>query len=157
MRNHLARRTTPSALIPGPFFRNFDRLFSDDFFRPVGLLTRPNEELGKSGWLPAVDVRESDDAFTFTAELPGIAKEAVEITVEDGILTLKGERRFNDEDEDEKKNYRRIERAYGTFSRSFKLPSAVDAEQIEASFADGLLTVNVRKAELAKTRKITIS
>ena len=155
MRKHLVRCTPPSALISDPFFHNFDRLFGDDFLRPGGFLTRPNDEQSKSGWLPAVDVRESDDAFTFMAELPGIAKEAVEITVEDGVLTLKGERRFNDEDE--KKNYRRIERAYGSFSRSFTLPSAVDAEHIEASFADGLLTVNVPKAELAKARKIAIS
>ncbi len=155
MRKHLVRRTTPAALIPDPFFRNFDRLFSDDFFRPFGFMTRPNEELGQAGWLPAVDVRETDDAFVFTAELPGIAKEAVEITVDDGILTLKGERRFNENDEE--KNYRRIERAYGSFSRSFTLPSAVDAERIEASFKDGLLTVDVPKAEVAKARKITIS
>ena len=155
MRKHLVRRTTPTGLIPDPFFRNFDRLFSDDIFRPFGFLARPNEDTGQTGWLPAVDVRESDDAFVFTAELPGIAKDEVEITAEDGILTLKGERRFNEKDEE--KTYRRIERAYGSFLRSFKLPSAVDAENIEASFADGLLTVTVPKAELAKARKITIS
>ena len=97
----------------------------------------------------------SDEAFVFTAELAGIAKDDVEITVEDGILTLKGERLFNETDEE--KNYRRIERAYGAFSRSFTLPSAVKAESIEASFQDGLLTVTVPKAEVAKARKITIS
>ena len=156
MRNHLVRRTTtPNALIADPFSRNFDRLFGDDFFRQFGFLARPDEDLTQTGWLPAVDVRESDDAFVFTAELPGIAKEDVEITAEDGILTLKGERRFNDKDEE--KNYRRIERSYGSFSRSFKLASTVDAEHIAASFADGLLTVTVPKAELAKPRKITIS
>jgi HSP20 family protein len=155
MRKHLVRRSTPAARIPDPFFRNFDRLFSDDLFRPFGFLTRPNEELGQASWLPAVDVRDSDEAFVFTAELPGIAKEAVEITVEDGVLTLKGERRFTENDEE--KNYRRIERAYGSFARSFTLPSAVDAERIEASFDNGLLTVTVPKAELAKARKITIS
>jgi HSP20 family protein len=155
MRKHLVRRTTPAALIPDPFFRNFDRLFSDDFFRPFGFMTRPDEGPAQAGWLPAVDVRESDDAFVFTAELPGIAKEEVEITVDDGILTIKGERRFNENDEE--KNYRRIERAYGTFSRSFTLPSAVDAERIQASFKDGLLTVDVPKAEVANARKITIS
>ena len=155
MRKHLVRRSTPGTVIRDPFFRNFDRLFSDDFVRPFGFITRPNEELGEASWLPAVDVRESDDEFVFTAELPGIAKEDVEITVDDGILTLKGERRFNEENEE--KNYRRIERAYGTFSRSFTLPSAVDAEKIAASFADGLLTVTVPKAEVAKARKITIS
>jgi HSP20 family protein len=155
MRKHLVRRTTPPALTAEPFFRNFERLFSDDFFRPFGFVTRPSDDLAQAGWLPAVDVRESDDAFTFTAELPGIGKEEVEITVEDSVLTLSGERRFNESDEE--KNYRRIERAYGAFSRSFTLPSAVDAERIEATFKDGLLTVTVPKAELAKARKITIS
>ena len=155
MRKHLVRCETPAALIRDPFLRNFDRLFSDDFFRPLGLLARQNDEPGQTGWIPAVDVRESDDAFVFTAELPGISKDAVEITVEDSILTLHGERPFNEQDKE--KNYRRIERAYGSFTRSFTLPSAVEAEKIDASFADGLLTVTVPKAELAKARKITIS
>lgn len=153
MRN-LVRRT-PTPMSSEPFFRNFERLFSDDLFRPFGLMTRPNDDLGQTGWLPAVDVRESDEAYVFTAELPGISKDAVEITVEDGILTLSGERRFNETDEE--KNYRRIERAYGSFSRSFTLPTAVDPDHIEASFKDGLLTVNVPKAEVAKARKIAIS
>lgn len=153
MRKHLVRRTTPATLIPDPFFRNFDRLFSEDFFRPLGFTSRASN--GQTGWLPAVDVRESDDAFVFTAELAGIAKKDVDIAVEDGVLTLSGERRFNEKDEE--KSYRRIERAYGSFSRSFTLPSAVDAERVSASFKDGLLTVTVPKAELAKARKIAIS
>lgn len=155
MRKSLVRRTSPATLPADPFFRNFDRLFSDDFFRPFGFMTRPNDDLGQTGWLPAVDVRESAEAFVFTAELPGIDKKEVDITVEDGILTLSGERRFNEEEAE--RNYRRIERAYGAFSRSFTLPSAVDADNIAASFEDGLLTVTVPKAEVAKARKITIS
>lgn len=154
MRKHLVRRETPPALVRDPFFRNFDRLFSDDFFRPFGFLARSDEDLGQAGWLPAVDVRESDEEFVFMAELPGISRDDVEITVENSILTLRGERRFNEEDE--QKNYRRIERAYGSFSRSFTLPSAVDAEKIQATFADGMLTVTVPKAEVAKARKIEI-
>jgi HSP20 family protein len=153
MRKNLVRREAPT-LVRDPFLRNFERLFSDDVFRPFGFMVRQNDDLGQTGWLPAVDVRESEEAFVFTAELAGIAKKDVDITVEDGILTLSGERRFNEQDEE--KNYRRIERAYGTFSRSFTLPSAVDAEQISATFEDGLLTVTVPKAEVAKARKITI-
>ena len=155
MKKNLVRRSNPGALVSDPFFRNFDRMISDDFFRPFGFLTRPNDDLGQTGWLPAVDVRESDEAFVFTAELAGLDKDDVDITVEDGILTLSGERQFNEEDSE--KNYRRIERAYGAFSRSFKLPSAVDAERIEAKFTNGLLTVSVPKAEVAKARKIAIS
>jgi HSP20 family protein len=79
----------------------------------------------------------------------------VDITVEDGVLSLSGERRFDETDE--QKNYRRIERTYGTFSRSFSLPSAVDAERVSASFEDGLLTVTVPKTEVAKALKIAIS
>ena len=155
MRKNLVRHNHPTSMVPDPFFRNFERLFSDDFFRPFGFMARGEEDLGQTGWLPAVDVRESEDAFVFTAELPGISKDDVEITVENSILTLKGERRFNEADGE--KNYRRIERAYGSFSRSFTLPKAVDAERIDASFEDGLLTVNVPKAEVAKPRKISIS
>lgn len=155
MRNYLVRREAPDTMIANPLFRNFDRLFSDDTYRPFGFLTRPSDDLGQTGWLPAVDVRESDEAFVFMAELPGIAKKDVDITVEDGVLSLSGERRFDETDE--QKNYRRIERTYGTFSRSFSLPSAVDAERVSASFEDGLLTVTVPKTEVAKALKIAIS
>ena len=88
MRKHLIRRPAVPALTGDPFLRNFERLFSDDFFRPFGFVGRPNDDLGQTGWLPAVDVRESNEQFVFTAELPGLSKEQVEITVEDGILTL---------------------------------------------------------------------
>jgi HSP20 family protein len=154
MRKSLVRRQTPTTLMADPFFRNFDRLFSDDLFRPLGVLARWNEELGQGGWTPAVDIRETEEAYLFTAELPGLKKEEVEITVEDSTLTLSGERRFAEEEAE--KNYRRIERAYGTFSRSFTLPTAVDAERIGATFKNGLLTITVPKAEQAKARKITI-
>ena len=155
MRKSLVRRQTPATMVSDPFFRNFERLFSDDVYRPFGLLARWNEDLGQSGWTPAVDVRESEEAFVFTAELPGLGKDDVEITVEDSILTLSGERLFAGEKEE--KNYRRIERSYGSFSRSFTLPSAVDAGRISATFENGLLTVTVPKAEQAKARKIAIS
>ncbi len=150
----LVRRENPS-LSSDPFFRSFERLFSDDMFRPFGLMTRWNEEIGQNVWRPAVDVRETDDSYLFTAELPGLGKKDVNITLEDNVLTLSGERTFSDSADE--KNYRRIERAYGSFSRSFTLPAHVDAERVKAEFKDGLLTVTVPKAEQAKPRKIAIS
>ncbi len=151
-RNALARfpRTT---LLGEPLFRNLDQLFSDDVFRPFGTLSR--EALQASGWMPAVDIRETDDTFEFTAELPGLGKDDVTITVEDKVLTLSGERQW---DEEENKNsYHRVERTYGSFSRSFTLPGTVNSEKVSAKFDNGLLTISVPKAEETKPRQIKIN
>ena len=145
-------RLPRTALLGDPFFRGLDRFFSDDVFVPFGTAA---PGLEPSGWTPSVDIRETEDAFVFTAELPGLAKEDVNITVEDKILTLSGERAWKDEEE--KNSYRRIERNYGTFSRAFTLPNAVDATKVEAKFESGLLSVTVAKAEEVKPRQISIS
>jgi HSP20 family protein len=150
-RNSIARLPR-TALLTDPFFRNLDRLFSDDVFAPFG---SAGEGIERSGWTPAVDIRETEDAFVFTAELPGLEKSDVHITVENKVLTLSGERAWAEEDE--KNSYRRIERAYGSFSRSFSLPNAVDASKVEANFKGGLLTIKVAKAEEVKPREIEIS
>ncbi len=144
-------RRYPRSLLSEPFFRGLDRLFEDDAFRPFSLL---REDLRSGGWMPAVDIRETDDSYEFTAELPGLAKEDVSITLEDKILTLSGERKF--EEAEERNSYHRVERAYGKFSRSFTLPGAVDQAKVKASFKDGLLTVSVPKAEEIKPRRIEI-
>jgi len=114
-----------------------------------------SEEVSSRSWTPAVDIAETDEALTLYAELPGLAKDDVEITLEDNVLTVKGERKF--EREETKENYHRIERAYGTFHRSFHLPSNVRSDQVEASFKDGVLRVEIPKQEEAKPRKIAIS
>ena len=113
------------------------------------------EELSNRAWRPAVDIRETGDSYVVSAELPGLTKDDVQITIENNVLKLTGERRFEKEVKEEE--FHRVERAYGTFSRAFALPTRVDPERVEASFKDGILTVTVPKAAEARPRKIEIS
>jgi HSP20 family protein len=112
------------------------------------------EEGGAGSWLPALDIFETEDKFVVTVELPGIEPEDVEVSVEDSTLSIRGERRFSEEVSEE--NYRRVERRYGSFVRSFSLPQTADAEKIEAAFDRGVLRIEVPKAEVAKPKKITV-
>lgn len=132
-----------------PFFErflNFDPTRGESFAL--------SEDTARGTWVPAVDIRETDEAFIVTAELPGLTKDDVQITLENNVLRLSGERRF--EKENEKDNYHRIERTYGGFSRVFTLGGGVDAELVQASFQDGVLTLSVPKKEETKPRKIAI-
>ncbi len=106
-------------------------------------------------WSPAVDIYESGDDIVLKAEIPGIDRDAVAVEVKDGILTLRGERKFEKEQEEE--NYHRIERSYGTFVRSFALPSSVDPEKVHAALKDGVLEVKLSKKEQAKPRKVKVT
>jgi len=106
------------------------------------------------GWVPAVDIRETEQAFELTAELAGMQKEDIEISLDNGVLTLRGTRSIDDTIK--KESFRRIERAYGTFERSFSLPAEVDATKASASFDAGLLTLSLPKAETAKARTIKV-
>lgn len=112
------------------------------------------EELNSAIFYPAVDIHEGDKAIAIKAELPGIKKDDVHIDVHDGVITLKGERKF--EKEDNKENYHRIERSYGSFFRSFTLPSTVDVEKINATYKDGILEVTIPKTEEAKPKSIPV-
>ncbi|QJE98865.1 Hsp20/alpha crystallin family protein [Luteolibacter luteus] len=105
-------------------------------------------------WVPVVDVVEDEKEFLITAELPEVTKENVRVTVDKGQLTLSGERKF--EKEENGKKYHRVERAYGQFSRSFKLPDTVDAEKVEAEFKDGLLRIHLAKVEKSGPRQIEV-
>lgn len=105
-------------------------------------------------WVPVVDVVEDEKEFLITAELPEVTKENVRVTVDKGQLTLSGERKF--EKEESGKKYHRVERAYGQFSRSFKLPDTVDADKVEAEFKDGLLRIHLAKVEKAGPRQIEV-
>ena len=105
--------------------------------------------------VPAMDVVETQDELVLTAELPGLPKEEVKITIEDGVLTISGEKKF--EKKEEGKDYYLVERRYGTFHREVTLPSQVDASKALASFENGVLTIRVPKAEAAKPREIEIS
>jgi HSP20 family protein len=103
---------------------------------------------------PAVEVTETDDAYVVKAEIPGTKPEDVHVELHDGVLTLRGEKR-QERDED-KEHVRYVERVYGSFSRSFALPQNADQEKVEAGFKDGVLTLRVPKREEAKPRTINI-
>ena len=105
-------------------------------------------------WTPAVDIYEKDDTLILRAELPGVAKEDIDVTVEDGVLTLRGERK-HEKDFEDATSYRR-ERWYGSFTRSFVLPETLDASRVAAKYDNGILQVTLPKAEAAKPRKIAI-
>ncbi len=105
-------------------------------------------------WSPALDVEETEDAFVLHVELPGCRPEDVEVSLEENVLTVTGERRFYDEREAE--GFRRVERRFGRFHRAVRLPDRVDPDQVEADFDHGLLTITVPKAEQAKPRRIQV-
>ena len=110
-------------------------------------------------WMPSVDVVEEQDHYLFHADLPGVDLDKIEVLFEDGLLTIKGERsefsKDGEEKENEEKGYRRIERSYGSFQRSFRLPDEIDADNITAKSDKGVLEVRVPKKEKAQ-RKIQI-
>ena len=103
---------------------------------------------------PALNVAESEQSFTITAELPGVAKEDVSLTIENGVLTIAGEKKRETEHKD--KAWHRIERVYGSFQRSLTLPKGVNGEQADATFKDGVLTVVLPKSEQAKPRTLKV-
>ena len=105
-------------------------------------------------WTPAVDVAENHNALILKADLPGVEQKDIAINLENGTLTLKGERKF--EKTEEKEGYHRIERGFGAFARSFTLPDSVDAEHVKAEFKNGVLVVTLPKKELAKPRAIAV-
>jgi HSP20 family protein len=106
-------------------------------------------------WIPAMDVVEHDESFVLRADLPGLSEDDVKIEVEDNVLTISGERKS--EHEQKGKGYHRVERAFGSFSRSLTLPEGVDADAIQASFENGVLAVQIPKPEQPKPRKVQIS
>jgi HSP20 family protein len=114
-----------------------------------------DEEMSLGAWIPPVDIVEESDRILMTAELPGFKEDGVEIQMEGGVLTIRGERKS--EVEKEGRTYHRMERSYGQFVRSFTLPNNVDRERIKASFENGLLKIEMPKREEAKPRQIKIS
>jgi HSP20 family protein len=128
--------------------REIDRLFEDTFGSgngPTG-----------TAWSPAVNVREDDKDLTFTVELPGVKPDQVEITADNGVLTVRGERKESRQEGDDKARYHIVERSYGAFSRSFQLPKGLDESKIDASFDDGVLTIHIPKAALPQPQRIQI-
>lgn len=111
------------------------------------------EEMQAQGWNPPVDVLEENDRIVVKVEAPGVNEKDLRVTFEDGMLTITGERQFERKDD---RNYHRIERAYGTFTRSFTLPRSVDPAQIAANYADGILEIVVPKKAEARPKQIQI-
>ncbi|MCZ2153583.1 MAG: Hsp20/alpha crystallin family protein [Bryobacterales bacterium] len=106
-------------------------------------------------WSPAVDIRETENELILKADLPEMKLEDLDIQVENGTLTLKGERKFEKTDND--RGYHRIERSYGSFVRAFSLPEYADSEKVAADYKDGVLTITVPKKEVAKARAIKVN
>ena len=128
----------------------FESLFSD----AIENLLDDSETRREGRFVPAVDIKETEDEYTITAELPGIKKEDVHIELKNGLLTISGERKF--EHEEKKENYTRIERSYGAFRRTFNVPEHVKEDKIEAIYKDGLLTVKLPKGEAVKPKEIEV-
>jgi HSP20 family protein len=124
------------------------RTFEDEFDRLMG------RAFSRDTWMPALDVKESSDRFEMIVDLPGLEPKDVSVTFEEGNLTISGKRQFQEEDRGD--TWHRIERGFGTFARSIRLPQTADPERIEASFDRGVLKVSVPKTEQAKPRTIEV-
>ena len=146
MLNNVTRWNPTTAYVARePFSRLLDTFFGD----------LQGEEVSNRGWVPPVDIHETEEGYKLHAELPGLTKGDINITLENNVLRLSGERKF--EKDVKRESYHRVERTYGAFSRAFALPQQVNSEGVQAAFENGVLTVTVPKAEQAKPRKITIS
>lgn len=136
-------------------------------YEPVSMLNRLQGEIGSlfghalddvssaaSAWSPAVDIKEEDNRYLITADLPGVKAEDVNITLEQGVLTIEGSRAS--ETSEERQGYRRVERYRGQFARHFALPDTADSEQVDATLKDGVLEVVILKKESSKPRRIEV-
>lgn len=130
--------------------RGINKIF-DNFFRG-GLFE--DDEMVQSAWTPSVDIAEKNDSYSVKVELPGVKKDDVKITLQDNVLTIRGEKKQEKESNDQ--NYHRVERSYGMFQRSFTLPTSVKADKIDAEYRDGILAISLPKAEEAKPKQIEV-
>ena len=138
-------RWDPVRELAGMEVDRLNRMFSDFY-----------GETYNRGWLPPVDIYENDDReFVIKAELPEMKREDIHLTFENNVLTLRGERKF--EHEKKRDNFHRVERSYGSFSRSFTLPNTVDPAKITAAYKDGVLTVRLPQREDAKPKQISVN
>ncbi len=133
-------------------------------YEPWGMLGHMRKEMDRmmgeenaataSDWVPAVDIQESRECFTITADLPGVNAKEIEVHAENGMLTLRGER--DNQKKEEREGYKRIERSYGSFFRRFTLPDTADTDKISAKTDNGVLTVTIPKHEKMQPRKIAV-
>jgi HSP20 family protein len=140
------------------FQDEFNRLFNRFLGESGDLPARSTEqsELPYRTWAPTVDISEDDNNYFVNAELPGVKKDDVSVYVENDRLFIEGERKHESQEKSDDKDYHRVERFYGKFQRSFRLPKAVDANKIEAQFEDGVLNVCIPKTEEAKPKQIEV-
>jgi HSP20 family protein len=127
-----------------------NRLFSTNLSRSFG-----EEGMARGAWNPSVDIYENKDQIVLEAELPGMKREDFDLSIENNVITLRGERRF--EKKEESDNYHRVERSYGSFTRSFTLPQTVQTENVVAEYRNGVLRVTMPKREEVKARRIEIT
>jgi HSP20 family protein len=115
----------------------------------------PGDSNGTTQWTPSADIYEAENELVVNLDLPGVDPKMVDIRVENNILSIRGERQF--EDKQNKENFHRVERSYGPFARSFTLSTAVDADKIRANYKSGVLSITLPKAEAAKPKRIQIA
>lgn len=130
-----------------PQIRDLSRLFNFE-------VEDGDNHLSPANWTPAVDIAEKDDHFLIQADIPGVNPKDIEVSMDNGYLTVKGER--ENETKDEKDGYSRVERSHGTFYRRFSLPETADLDRVTAKSNKGVLEIKVGKAEVAKPKKITV-
>lgn len=136
-------------------FRLLQQRMSRFFEEPFAPLSFVNEEpFTLAAWTPSCDIYETEGEIIVKAELPGLKKEDIKVSVENNVLTIRGERKF--EEEAKRENYYRIERSYGEFLRSFTLPTGIDAKKINAEFKDGMLKIALPRMEEAKPKAVDI-
>ena len=131
---------------------------------PWGILNQLQRELGNPAaehanhenktWAPAVDIKENEKSYTLLVDIPGVNPKDIDVSMEKGVLAIKGNREKTETVEGE--NYKRVERNYGAFTRYFDLPEGVDSENIEATSSNGVLTVTIPKQEVATSRRIEV-
>ena len=124
------------------------------FTHPASQASTGKEAMIVADWTPSVDISETASEYLIKAEIPDVKKEDVKVSLEDGVLTIQGQRKLEKEDKGTK--YHRIERSYGSFVRTFSLPNVVDAEHVKAEFKDGVLNLHLPKSEKAKPKTIEV-
>jgi HSP20 family protein len=143
-------RTMQPATMFGSLHREIDRLF-DDFTRGT-LAGLP----GQDRLMPSMDVAETEKEIVVTAELPGLERKDIDISLDDDVLTIRGEKKFQEEKKDDKKNYHVTERSYGVFYRALQLPSGIDPAKVQASMQNGVLKIAIPKPARSQAKKIEV-
>jgi HSP20 family protein len=157
-RNHAAKGNIMNSLTRWDPFKEMEvtqsRLARILGLTPARAANGGQEAMAVTEWAPSVDIIEDNKEWLLKADLPEVRKEDVKVTVENGVLTITGERKFEKEEKDKK--YHRIERSYGSFLRSFTLPDAADGSKVNAEFKDGVLKVHLPKSEQARPKAVEV-